>query len=136
MGGWTRLWLVGCVLLAIPALTTGLSYWPTADNDSALHQLNVRSNELSLSIIKTAMDYPESSPGVIDDEHNLDQVNHRIRQEEERYRERVNSLWSRQLACVLLFSAIWIGACGLLYVLGLIGGWVVKGFRSDGKSAS
>lgn len=128
MNGWTRLWLIGCVLLALAVSNVALDYWPSSEADKTLHELNVKSNELSLAIIKTAMEYPESSPGAIDATHNIDQITYKISQEEERYRNAVHSLWSRQVACVLMFSAIWIALCGGLYVLGLIGGWVMKGF--------
>lgn len=129
MNGWQRLWLIGCVLLALAVSNVAMDYWPSSETDKMVHDGFVKSNELSLAIIKTAMEYPESSPGVISDKYNIDQINYTISQEEERYRNAVHSLWSRQVACALMFSAIWIVLCGVLYLLGLIGGWVMKGFR-------
>ncbi|MND77304.1 hypothetical protein D3C80_689790 [compost metagenome] len=131
MGGWTRLWLIGCVVMLIPVFMAALDYWPSSETDRLVHEANVKSNELELSIIKAAMEYPESSPGVIDDTHNIEQITQKINQEERRYQETVDSRWSRQVACVLLFSAIWFAVCALLYVLGLIGGWVMKGFHKN-----
>jgi len=129
MNGWKRLWIVACALVAIPVFMLAESYWPTKEAEQATHYENARSNELALSIIKTAMEYPGSSPGVIDATHNYDQATLAITQESENYKEKVNSLWSRQIAVLVMFPSIWIAVCGMLYLIGMIGGWVLRGFR-------
>ncbi|MEJ8864280.1 hypothetical protein [Pseudomonas jessenii] len=129
MNGWQKLWVIGCVLAALTVFMMGMSFWPSSASDNAIHEQNVKSNELQLSIIKTAMEYPESSPGLIDENHNIDQINFAISQEAQAHKERASTLWSRQVAVLLMFFAIWVAVCGLLYIIGMMGAWVMKGFQ-------
>ncbi len=128
MNGWQRVWVLACVGLGIAVFVMTMDAWPTTARDEESHRLSVRSNELQLQIMQTATDYPDYSPGVINENNTLDKAILAIAQEDEDYRLKPSTLFSRQLALGLTSTCLWLLACGMLYAIGLVCRWVGRGF--------
>ncbi|MCK8688454.1 hypothetical protein M1M10_34220, partial [Pseudomonas umsongensis] len=67
MNGWQRIWVLACVAIGIAVFVMTMDAWPTTARDDEFHKFKVRSNELQLQIMQTATEYPDSSPGVINE---------------------------------------------------------------------
>jgi len=128
MNGWQRLWVVVCILVAIPLMTMGELLIPSKETIIHKFEKDLTTERNILSSIKEARlkhdtfieDFISATP---------QETEARILDLETRYKNELDSLWFDKFKIRGIIVAIWLAICIGLYSVGLVIGWIYRGFR-------
>ncbi|MEB0149043.1 hypothetical protein [Pseudomonas sp. CCC2.2] len=129
MNGWQRLWLVVCILIAIPLTLMCESLVPSKEGIIQRFEKELTIERNTMSNIKEAKLHPESYLEDFLGGATLQGTEARILDLETRYKSELDSLWFDKVKVRGIWSAIWAVICITLYVMGWAIGWIGRGFR-------
>lgn len=145
LNGWQRLWIVACVALLI-ALGT-LAYngnFPTENRIRQQHEYEMSTfrEQLECVRIKGKVEQAKSSlvdqivsrqPCITDD---ASQLMKGMDESKQRFEDTSSHLLMLQIESAGWIGAGWLIGCALLYALGALVAWVIRGFRHKGTITS
>ena len=129
MNGWQRLWVVMCILIAIPLMTMGELLVPSKEAITQKFEKSLTEERKYLTEIKAKRFDTDPASQLFFGGTALQDTEARILDLETRYKSELDSLWLDKVKVRGIFVLLWLGACIGLYSLGSVVGWIVRGFR-------
>ncbi|KPX83673.1 Uncharacterized protein ALO59_01895 [Pseudomonas amygdali pv. mellea] len=146
LNGWQRLWIVACValLIALGALAYNGNFptesrirqqhsWELADLQNQLECLRLNPQKAQQPRQNITDQILSGQPCLAEDGIRTKQ---KIDESNKRFEDKLSHLLSLQIESVGWIGAGWLIGCALLYALGALVAWVIRGFRHKGTMTS
>lgn len=146
LNGWQRLWFVACVALLLGLAT--LAYngnFPTEERIRQQHSSEMARLQDQLECLGLTPQKVQKPQGRLIDEilglqpcvgEDARHVTQKVDESKQHFEDKLSRLTSLQIESAGGIGAGWLIACALLYGLGWLVAWVIRGFRPMRKSAS
>lgn len=137
LNGWQRLWIVGCVVWTCVSLFSALKDFPTAASYRAIWKRFADADVPEIQRQRTALLRCNEEGGAGAASKCLIQFPPVSRVDQDRYDSVLQKgedsirteLASQQFTFAWVFCAYWLIPCLLVYGIGMVVSWVVRGFR-------
>lgn len=129
MNGWQRLWVVVCILVAIPLMTMGELLVPSKEAITQKFDKQLSLERKYLDEIKEKRFDTDPTNQFLFGGTALQDTEARILDLETRYKSELDSLWFDKFKIRGIFVLLLLAICIGLYSVGLVIGWIYRGFR-------
>lgn len=135
LNGWQRLWVLACLGMALTFVMFAAGQITTEDQVTSWHEAQTSYFE---SKIKEARAGVKPSPlnRYVGTDSTAEELLSQQEVENKSYAHRIEHLPAEQLKKVSAFALAWVVCCLVLYVLGWLVAWTIRGFRPNEKSRS
>lgn len=122
------MWVLASLVLGITTVTLGYHTMETEGELTKWYKADLTALEIKIENIKRMESGDKPSNIYEDSKYSMVEVEGFIKKRNDRYRQDVEQLSSRQLRHVLTYAAGWLIICVATYIFGSMLGWVYRGF--------
>jgi hypothetical protein len=135
LNGWQRLWVLACLGMALAVAMFAAERITTEDEVTSWHEAKTSYFERKIKEARAGVK-PSPMNIYLGTDESAEELLRQQAAENKSYASTIEHLPAEQLKKLSAFALAWAVGCVILYVLGWLVAWTIRGFRPNEKAGS